>query len=383
MKYGSVCSGVEAASLAWGDLGWRAQFFSEIDEFPCTVLNHHWPEVPNHGDMNNFKDWPNAEIDVLAGGTPCQSFSVAGMRKGLEDPRGNLMLVFLGVIAKYKPKWIVWENVPGVLSSNGGRDFGSFLGGLAELGYGFAYRVLNSEKFGVPQHRRRVFVVGCFGDWESAREVLFESEGVQGDSVPRRPAWQESTYNIAPCLRASGVGTSRIGDIRGQDCVIVMANGQAGAETMDNKCPTLTCNHEAPIVCHGSQDPITKLDKAMPVGRNGGLENVVCIQDSAIRSVDAKGGPEGVGWRNDGLSYTLMSGTSVHAVSDGYRVRRLMPIECERLMGFPDNHTLVQYRKKPAADTHRYKACGNSMVVNVMKWIGERIDMVDKRHKGE
>lgn len=135
MIYGSVCSGIEAATQAWHPLGWKPAFFSEIEKFPSAVLAHHYPSVPNHGDMTKFKDWPDHAIDLLVGGTPCQSFSIAGLRKGLADPRGNLMLTFGAVAGRYRPRWLVWENVHGVLSSSGGRDFGAFLGMLAELGY--------------------------------------------------------------------------------------------------------------------------------------------------------------------------------------------------------------------------------------------------------
>ena len=178
MRYLSVCSGIEAATVAWHDLGWTPVAFSEIEPFPSAVLKHHYPHVPNVGDMTKFKEWNLEPIDLLVGGTPCQSFSVAGLRKGLDDPRGNLMLTFLAIAERERPKWIVWENVPGVLSSNGGRDFGTFLGALGELGYGWAYRVLDAQWFGVAQRRRRVFVVGCLGDQASAAKVLFESESV-------------------------------------------------------------------------------------------------------------------------------------------------------------------------------------------------------------
>ncbi len=179
MRYGSLCSGIEAATVAWHPLGWRPAFFSEIDKSAARVLAHHYPDVPNLGDMTKFKEWPHHAIDLLVGGTPCQSFSVAGLRKGLDDPRGNLALTYLAVAERFKPLWIVWENVPGVLSSSGGRDFGAFLGALAELGYGWAYRVLDAQYvrvdgFGraVPQRRRRVFVVG--------RLIPVECERLQG-----------------------------------------------------------------------------------------------------------------------------------------------------------------------------------------------------------
>ena len=182
MNYLSVCSGIEAATCAWHNLGWNSVGFSEIEPFPSAVLKHHYPSVPNLGDMTKYKEWNLDSVGLLVGGTPCQSFSVAGLRKGLEDPRGNLALTYVGILDKFRPKWFVWENVPGVLSSNGGRDFGSFLGAVAELGYGFAYRVLDAQNFGVPQRRRRVFVVGCLGDWESAAKVLFESDCLSGDN---------------------------------------------------------------------------------------------------------------------------------------------------------------------------------------------------------
>ena len=148
MRFLSVCSGIEAASVAWNPLGWEAEAFSEIEPFPCQVLKHHYPNVPNLGDMTKFKEWNLGPVDLFCGGTPCQSFSVAGLRKGLDDPRGNLMLTYLAIADKFRPRWLVWENVPGVLSSNSGRDFGAFLGGLGQLGYGFAYRVLDAQFFG-------------------------------------------------------------------------------------------------------------------------------------------------------------------------------------------------------------------------------------------
>jgi len=186
MKYISVCSGIEAATVAWHHMGWTPAWFSEIEKFPGAVLAHHYPNVPNRGDMTKFREWPDEAIDLLVGGTPCQSFSVAGLRRGLEDPRGNLMLTFLAIAGRYRPRWIVWENVPGVLSSGQGRDFGTFLGALGQLGYGWAYRVLDAQYFGVAQRRRRVFVVGYLGDWRRAAAVLFERESVSRNNAPSR-----------------------------------------------------------------------------------------------------------------------------------------------------------------------------------------------------
>lgn len=249
MKFLSVCSGIEAASAAWNPIGWKALAFSEIEPFPCAVLAHHYPDTPNWGDMTKYKEWPDVAIDLLCGGTPCQSFSVAGLRKGLDDPRGNLMLTFGAIAAKYRPKWLVWENVPGVLSSNGGQDFASFLGlitgqvikvpeggwrnsgivsGIPDA-YGVAYRVLDAQFFGVPQRRRRVFVVGCLGDWRSAAAVLFERHGLSGDPAPSRKTRQ----GLAPTLSARTKGGGGLGtDFDCDDGLIAQAfggNNTAGA----------------------------------------------------------------------------------------------------------------------------------------------------------
>jgi len=186
MKYLSVCSGIESATVAWHPLGWEALGYSEIEKFPSAVLNHHYPDVPNFGDMCGYEEWPELKPDVAVAGTPCQSFSVAGLRRGMADPRGNLALVYLAVIDRFRPRWVVWENVPGVLSSNGGRDFGSFIGALVKLGYRVSWRVLDAQYFGVPQRRKRVFVVGHLGDWRYSAKVLFEPESMLRHPPPSR-----------------------------------------------------------------------------------------------------------------------------------------------------------------------------------------------------
>ena len=176
LTYASLCDGIGAVHVAWQPLGWRCAWTSEIEPFCSEVVERRWA-LPNLGDMTKITEDRIREheaIDLVAGGTPCQSFSVAGLRTGLADPRGNLALVFLGIVDLVRPRWVVWENVPGILSSNGGRDFGAFCGALAELGYGFAWRVLDAQFFGVPQRRRRLFVVGHPGDWRPAVAVLLE-----------------------------------------------------------------------------------------------------------------------------------------------------------------------------------------------------------------
>jgi len=284
MKFISVCSGIEAASVAWNPIGWKAVAFSEIEPFPCAVLAHHYPGTPNYGDMTKFQEWPDHAIDLLCGGTPCQSFSVAGLRKGLEDPRGNLMLTFGAIAAKYRPQWLVWENVPGVLSSNGGRDFGAFLGMLGELGYGVAYRVLDAQYFGVAQRRRRVFVVGCLGDWRSAAAVLFERHSLQGHPAPSRKA-REGT--AAGTLRRAG-GGSDVDHARAQHLIaepLCVATGQAGAEIGAeigaDMAPTLNCNHEAPYVAAPVAFVQNSRDEVRLMGGDGGVVGALAAETGA------------------------------------------------------------------------------------------------------
>jgi DNA (cytosine-5)-methyltransferase 1 len=229
VRYGSVCSGIEAVSCAWHPLGYEAAWFAEIAAFPSSVLRARFPNVPNLGDFTQIGP-DRGPIDVLVGGTPCQSFSVAGLRGGMDDARGQLALEFLRLARRVGARWVVWENVPGVLSSGAGRDFGSFLGGLAELGYGWAYRVLDAQFLGVPQRRRRVFVVGCLGDWRRAAAVLFERHGLSWDPPPRR----ETRECVAGALggRSPGGGW-RIGadEIAAGQAVAHALTTRGGAET--------------------------------------------------------------------------------------------------------------------------------------------------------
>ena len=201
MNYLSICDGIGAAHVAWSPLGWNCVGASEIAAFPIEVVKQQRPAIQHLGDMTKHHEWNIERPDLVCGGTPCQSFSVAGLRKGMADPRGNLSLIFLAIVDQFRPDWVVWENVPGVLSSNGGRDFGAFLGGLGQLGYGFAYRVLDAQYFGLAQRRKRVFVVGYLGDWRPAAAVLFEQHSLQGHPAPCRSKGQ-----AAPTLPQQGSG---------------------------------------------------------------------------------------------------------------------------------------------------------------------------------
>ncbi len=331
MKYLSVCSGIEAATAAWHPIGWEAKAFAEIERFPSAVLAHHYPDVPNLGDMTRYKEWTLDAIDILVGGTPCQSFSIAGLRKGLDDPRGNLMLTYGAIAAHFRPRWIVWENVPGVLSSNRGRDFGTFLGMLALLGYGVAYRILDAQFFGVAQRRRRVFVVGYLGDWRRAAAVLFESESLRWNHPPSR-----ESRKVAPTLPASGAGTGRTGNERTEADFLVMAHGQANAEIREGGSPALTCNHEAPILAvasHWDGDyPHPTLNQSAKGSGGVGASNqelfsqrgaylvpgaVHAIQAGATRE-NPNSGPDGIGVQAD-VAYTIEARAEVQIVAHTLR----------------------------------------------------------------
>ena len=407
MKFLSVCSGIEAASVAWHPLGWESVAYSEIEPFPCKVLAHHYPDVPNLGDMTKFKEWPDADVDVFVGGTPCQSFSVAGLRKGLDDPRGNLMLTYLAIAKRYRPNWLVWENVPGVLSSNGGRDFGSFLGGLAECGYGFAYRVLDAQYFGVAQRRKRVFVVGYLGDWRPAAAVLFERHSLQGHPAPSREKRKETPSPTGASLDVSCVGTLTAGfgkvgapEVDAYTCIPAMAQpiplnsmnvfrgvdadastgcgiGEAGEAMF-----TISKAHS-----HAVAQPIAvDIDNT---NLTGDVVGNLCAEAQS-RTNKGMGVMQAMAMATHDVAGTMLSrktsggfSNSIDYAAAGYMalqamaVRRLTPVECERLQGFPDRYTDIQPKSKPTPDGPRYKALGNSMAVPVMGWIGKRIQEVD------
>jgi DNA (cytosine-5)-methyltransferase 1 len=458
ITYGSVCSGIEAASMAWRPLGWQAKFFSEIEAFPSAVLAHHYGSnmpgdalakngVPNYGDFTQIPQ-SAGPIDLLVGGTPCQSFSVAGKRLGLDDPRGNLALEYLRLARRLRARWIVWENVPGVLSSvtdaedgdgdlrSGleGRsagdewieesDFATFLSFVRECGYGFAYRVLDAQYVrvdgfarAVPQRRRRVFLVGYLGDWRRAAAILLEPEGLRGDPAPRREAGKGVAGRVAPCLDSS---FGRLQGQSGQDLnhghghLVAHALRDEGFDVSEDGTgrgtPIVPVAFQSWASATNSMNP-SDIAPTLDKGKSEGMAVAYAIQAGALRE-NPDSGPDGVGVQDD-HAYTLEARAEVQAVAfdlrgreggasfegphetaniraasggssrsyvaESWAVRRLMPPECERLQGFPDGYTNVPWRGKPGApDGPRYKALGNSMAVNVMRWIGERIDLMER-----
>jgi DNA (cytosine-5)-methyltransferase 1 len=422
MKYLSVCSGIEAATVAWHPLGWEAVAYSEIEKFPSEVLAHHYPNTPNVGDMTKFKEWNlGTNVDLLVGGTPCQSFSVAGLRKGLDDPRGNLMLTYLAIAKQYRPNWLVWENVPGVLSSNGGRDFGSFLGGLAECGYGFAYRVLDAQYFGVAQRRRRVFVVGYLGDWRPAAAVLFERHSLSGHLAPSRKKGEKTSFTTGTSVNVSydmkqhhnpqpsntvQLTTKNCIGVRGDTPLVQPSygipgnwigrkpeNGGNATEPMHDIAPCLTKADQ-----HGVAQAIP-LDTMTIQGRPSDVNNKMGMgignagdpsftltkgHSHAVAQPKAYLSTRGVVRELNDVMSTLDAARESRGTNQQrflmqtMLVRRLTPTECERLQGFPDNYTDIKSKNKPTPDGPRYKALGNSMAVPVMRWIGERIKQYEE-----
>jgi DNA (cytosine-5)-methyltransferase 1 len=414
VRYLSVCSGMEAASVAWHPLGWTPVAFSEIEPFPSAILKHRFSkpnypyDVPNLGSLTEYQSWPlePGAIDLLVGGTPCQSFSVAGLRKGLADPRGNLALTFLGLADKLKPRWIVWENVPGVLSSNGGRDFGSFVGALGQLGYGWAMRILDAQHFGVPQRRRRVFVVACLGDWRAAAEILSLAEGLSGYLAKGKQTRKGSSSDAKSSVGADGLigGIDYEHNAHGPNDVtgpLLKGSPTGGGHPLPaiafrkSKRACSTTDNETWVPADASKT-LNNFDLG-DTRTTHAVVQPVAIQGTIIGRGD-NAGPQGTGATEGGPMFTLTK-TDIHGVcqAQAYEnhdqnsrvtgplvgamaVRRLTPVECERLQGFPDNWSRISWKGKPEEDCPdgpRYKACGNSMAVPVMRWIGERIAAVD------
>ena len=369
MNFLSVCSGIEAASVAWNPLGWEAVGFSEIESFPCAVLAHHYPTVPNFGDLTKWESWNVPAFDVLCGGTPCQGFSVAGKRGGMDDPRSQLAWHFLGLADRHKPRWIFWENVPGVLSSDGWRDFGAFLGELGKCGYGFAYRVLDAARFGVPSARERVFVVAYLGDWRPACAVLLEPECLSGDF---------ETYDkreLFPCIYASH--NAKWGSnqwVRSGFCVL------------DGGRPRRITPLENERLL-GFPDNYTLI----PIGGDCGDEEPDERTGAEVEPGHALRTDTGASGRDDcrttGALRDLRMPVGVNASGD-----RPRPFERQ---GSRDSVPCLQHqaasrggrglahagvgipgRTRVAADGPRYKALGNSWAVPVVRWIGKRMDMV-------
>lgn len=493
MKYVSIFSGIEAATVAWHPLGWEPLAFSEIDPFPSTVLQHHYPDIPNLGDITKI-DWSPyvGAADIVVGGSPCQSFSVAGKREGLAGASG-LMFEYIRAVRELRPRWFVWENVPGAFTSERGEAYRQLLSEMDALGYGLAWRVLDAQFFGVAQRRERVFLVGSLGTMRCA-EVLFERESLSWDHQSSRQKRQALTEEAqervgeadhdSGCLNpgetqsrrvypASGVYptlSTRENSGQSQESVFLCQTAQTGSNgklvkqddvmnTLDRTnstavaaldfkvkpvaflynqgakarslgiseiSPTLKTDHN-PVVAFASnqRDEVRELEVAGALAAQPGIkqQTYICRADGQTNAMEGEnlaptltshakkdppliypvdeseeikpvtlqirsgkpGGGKGALIQHDSATLsthntqTLITGDNEER---GLTVRRLTPRECERLQGFPDDYTDIPYRNKEhAPDGPRYKALGNSMAVPVMRWIGERIHMVEEANK--
>ena len=433
--YATVCSGVECCSLALNAApptkgAWRPIFFSEIAPFQSALLAHHYPQVPNLGDMTKITAKESVitngtvaielpgRLDLLAGGTPCQDFSTSGKRAGAAQgsgTRSSLCWEYLRLASELRPRVILWENVIGCLSTNRGGDFSRLVAEIAHLGYGCAWRVLDSQytrvdcwPMAIPQRRRRVWFVGVAdGDAAGAGKILFEPAGVLGNTPPRRAARKGTTASATPSVggayptivarmqRLSNQGVEGGELILERDMYSdkvcptirtnfdVMPNSCVPIDGRINAAPTVTATSWAiPNTCAAVEgriilepDHATLHDTARCLqgnhdSRASDSANVVITQDAHIAFRASTGPAMNLAIGNN-ISPTLTCGTTME-VCNQHRARRIMPIECERLMGYPDNYTRIPYRGKPAEqcpDGPRYEACGNGWAINCARWI--------------
>ena len=459
LSYFSICSGIECASVAWHPLGFKPLGFCEIEPFRSAVLNYHYPEVKNYGDFTKItkEDIGGKSPDILVGGPPCATFSIAGLREGLESDRGNLALEFILLIKRLNPTWVIWENVCGVLSSNGGKDFGSFLGGLAELRYGFAYRVLDTQfvrtqRFprAIPQMRRRVFVVGHIRDWRRSAEVLFDKKVLSWHSPPLRRKQSETARTFIKSIkndskltdniicfeqRSPDNGSPRIQTEERSPTLTAMTGGnrQPCIVKFKNKYPEDTnglmhCGDELDTVSvrkfevdilglqsvlKKHRQPIKKISETLDVNKTTvehwfrtdksfsipspdiwfKLKNYLGITtdefDQSIMEFEEKDNVFESSQRvydSNGSYPTITASNVLPKVFETTEVvlRKLTPIECERLQGLPDNYTQIPYRgksKEECPTSKRYEACGRGMSVNVMEFLGTKIKEVNSKYE--
>lgn len=443
-RYLSVCSGIDAATVAWHPLGWQPVAFSEIEPFPCAVLAHHYPDVTNLGDMTKYESWtiswgPAGTIRILVGGTPCQAFSVAGDRGGLSDDRGNLCLTFCEIADKENPDWIIWENVPGVLSMQD-NAFGCFLGRLCGADHPIvpvgahcnlkkrttnwnwkscgivsgprrtaAWRILDAQYSGVPQRRRRVFVLAVpgAGNWRCAAALFPVGDGLRWNPPARGEAREGfAAGSLRSTDGGSDVDHARAGHIVSHDPACTLTAREFKGPLPEADLSTVVAHtlrgegHDAPedgtgrgvplvtatpqavaFTIHGTdgtQSIATETDvhSTLRARTPGMVENSTATVALSFNLRGREGGampevdPDGLACQRaascgSSRSYVALTG-----------VRRLTPRECARLQGFPDDHCDIIFNGKPAADGPKYRALGNSMAVPVMAWLGRRIEFV-------
>ena len=309
---GSLFAGLGGFDIGFEQAGFQTRWQVEIDPNATGVLARHWPDVTRYGDIRTVDPADLEPVDVITFGSPCQDLSVSGLRKGLAGERSGLFYEAIRILAGVRPRFAVWENVPGAFSSNGGRDFAAVLTAFRECGAReFGWRTLDAQYFGVAQRRRRVFLVADFRGTRAC-EILFESEG-----VPRHPPSRPKTGNVIASLLASGAGTERPAGI-GSEADFCVVDSPPGA------CDVSAGEESSLIVTH------------------------------SLRAEGFDGSEDGTG-----------RGTPI--VPSGMRVRRLTPVECERLMGLDDDWTRWTGDGRELSDSARYRLVGNAVAVPVVR----------------
>ena len=343
VKFISLFDGISGFILGFERAGMECVGRAEVDRFCNELAAEHYPHLSSYGDVRYVTRETTGTVDLICGGFPCQDLSVAGKRAGLDGERSGLWFEFRRIIADVRPRWVVIENVPGLLSSNGGRDMGAIIEALAELGYGWAYRRLDAQYFGLAQRRKRIFIVGCLGDWTGAAQVLFEPESCAGDTPPSRETGEDVAGTIGNRIARSHT------EIDGHGAYVALAVN-ARNNRLDAESQTLVVN--------GRQDPIVSIDHAQTLDGLGNCQAVAWEMSHASEAYRKAGDIAPTLQKRMGTG-----GNQVPLVG----VRRLTPLECERLQGFPDGWTEGQ------SDTQRYRQLGNAVAVPVIAWIGRRI----------
>jgi len=385
MRYGSLFAGIGGIDLGLDRAGMECVWQVEIDPYCQKVLEKHWPNARRFKDVKECGKENLEPVDLICGGFPCQDLSVAGKRSGLAGERSGLFFEFMRIVAELSPRWILIENVPGLLSSNGGRDMGTVLGEVGKLGYGWAYRVLDAQYFGLAQRRRRVFIVGCLGDRQSAAEVLFEPESVCRDSPPSRETRARVAATVTP-----GIDTNRNGWAPMNEADNLVAHALTSCKTATGRLdPTeqeLIVAKPLRSQAQASHREDSETYIPMVIRDERGRCNDGRISDKAFPLHAAKGqskqqiviGPlcanAATKYKHgDGGITSIQQYLSGHIQPDrsGMAVRRLTPTECERLQGFPDGWT------EGVSDSVRYRMLGNAVAVPVAEWIGKKIKQSD------
>jgi len=374
LTFGSLFSGIGGFDLGFEQAGMKCAWQCEIDKQARSVLSTHWPNITIIEDVRNVRTGAVEYVDLICGGFPCQDVSVAGKREGLAGKRSGLWFEFLRVLDELRPQWVVIENVPGLLSSNKGRDFATILQGLVKLRYGVSWRVLDAQYFGVAQRRRRVFIVGSLGDGRSA-QVLFEREGLFGHSPKVNKQRQGITPSVASGINGSGLRGRQPGSAASLVSTPLVFDWQSGGDVRHSfsEKPMLQANQTPAIFQQNQRNEVRNLGGlAGSIQAQPGMkqQNYVFFGGNNRSAAIGRSTALSTKQRYDFSSETFILGDGQPELYSSHgRPRRLTPTECERLQGFPDGWTDTDGQ----SDSARYRQLGNAVAVPVAQWIASRI----------